>query len=93
MDIQELDNQIEEGKSVVASAARLLAEQKAINEKAGVSDDIFAEVLASDNFSREFKDKIREERAKAISDIEAQSQKYIKSRNSKITSRQSVTKI
>ena len=93
MDTQELDNQIEEGKSVVARAEKIVAEHKALNEKAGISDDIFAEVLASDNFSREFKDKIREERAKAISDIEAQSRKYAQGGSSKITSRHSVTKI
>ena len=92
MNEQELDDQIEEGKSLVARAEQLVAANRSLNEEAGISDDIFAEVLASDNFDREFKDKIREERAKAISEIETRS-KQAQTVSSKITSRSDVTRI
>ena len=93
MNTQELDNQIEEGQSVVARAEELMAAQRSLNEEAGISGDIFAEVLASDNFSGEFKDKIRDARAKAISEIEARSKNYTQGGSNKIASHQGVTKI
>ena len=93
MDEQELERQIEEGKSTVAKAENSIAEQKSLYEEAGVGEDLFAEVLASDNFTQEFKDIVKAERAKAISDMETQDQKHAPSKSSKIAGHAGVTKI
>lgn len=93
MDEQELNLQIKEGESTVAKAEKLISEQKALYEQAGVGEDFFAEVLASDNFTQEFKDMVKAERAKAISDIETRTQKHVPSKSSKIAGHEGVTKI
>lgn len=95
MNDQEIDQQIAEGKSIVEKAEKLVAEQKALNERLGIGDDIFSEVLASDNFPKELKDKIRQERDKTIAEIEAKSStsSQVQGKRSKISNREGVTRI
>ena len=93
MDEQALKIQIEEGKVAIAAAQKLISDNKSLYEQTGVGDDLFAKVLANDNFTPEFKDIVKDERAKAISKMEDQGKRHGVSKRSKIAGHAGVTKI
>ena len=95
MDEQALALQIEEGKVAVAAAQNLISAHKKIYDEAGTGDDLFAEVLASDNFTPEFKDIVKKERVEAIAKIEQQMQQNVQlpGKRSRIAGHAGVTKI
>ena len=92
MNEQNLNDQIKEGEALVAKASKLVADHNSLYEKAGIGDNFIDEILTSDDFDSEFKDKIREEHAKVISEMESQAQPDQTGKN-KIASRSGVTKI
>ncbi len=92
MNEQNLNDQIKEGQALVAQASKLVAEHNSLYEKAGIGDNFIDQILASNDFNSEFKDKIREEHAKATSKMESQA-KPDQSGKNKIASRSGVTKI
>ena len=93
MNEPELDQQIQEGQAVIARAQKLVAENKALYEEAGVGSDLFADVLNSDNFTQEFKDIVKAERAKAVAKIEDQVRQHAPGKSSKIAVNKNATKI
>ena len=93
MDEQALQLQIEEGQVAIAAAQKLISDNKSLYKETGVGDDLFAKVLANDNFTSEFKDIVKDERAKAISKIKDQGRRHEASKRSKIAGHAGVTKI
>lgn len=93
MEEQELEQQVAEAQSVVAKAEKLINEHKAFDENVGIGNDLFAEVLASDNFTPEVKAMIKEERAKAIAELEVRNKVHARGESSRIASHHRATKI
>ena len=96
MNEQELNDQIKDAENLVAKAEKLVADNKSFYERAGISGDIsniVDDILVSDSFDTEFKDKVKEEHDKAMSKIEAQSKQNSQAGSSTIASRSGVTKI
>ncbi len=93
MNEKQLNDQIKEGEALVARASKLVADHNSLYEKAGIGDNLIDEILVNDNFNSEFKDKIREEHARTISEMESQSRSDTQTGENKIASRSGVTKI
>ena len=93
MDERALAKQIEETEAAIARAEDVIAKGQQFEEEMGISGDLFADVLASDNFTDEFKQLIRDERAKVLAKMQAERAHHTHSRSSKITARKGVTRI
>ncbi|MBC6413324.1 MAG: hypothetical protein GDA45_00090 [Chromatiales bacterium] len=95
MDEKALEDQIEEAKVLVATATESVAAHKKMYDEIGAGDDMFSQVLNSDNFTPEFKNIVKEQRERATAKIEEQSKQQTQTagKSSKIAGHAGVTKI